>query len=70
MYKKFSQVGKDWLNFMSFDERFRKSDGSFYYLHTALSSETKFYHDNKLYSVDGFVQTEKENFILEYNGCR
>ena len=60
----------DWLNYMSYDDRFRKPDGSYYMMHSALTGEYKFHVNNTEFSVDGYVETSNNRYFFEYYGCR
>jgi len=55
---------------MSYNEKFKKDDGSFYPMQTALGGEYKIEHNGKSLEVDGCVQTNSDLFLLEFYGCR
>ena len=59
-----------WLNYMSYDEQFKRPDGTYFPLKCALTSEEKITVGGTVYTVDGVVQTEDEIFFLEFFGCR
>jgi len=65
-----SWEAQDWLNFMSYDERFLTDDGTYYRMETALTGEHGINHNGDVYYVDGFIKTKNQTFILEYYGCR
>ena len=60
----------DWLNYESYNDRFRKSDGSYYRMHSGITGEHTFYVGNKEISVDGYVETADKKYYFEYYGCR
>lgn len=60
----------DWLNFMSYDARFMKSDGSFYFMQSAITGEYTITTKFGKYAVDGMVNTGDVIYLLEYLGCR
>ena len=66
----YSQQALDYLNYMQFDERFRKNDSEFYPLQSIVNGEKRIVIGEKSYRVDGYVKTEKDLYCLEFNGCR
>ena len=65
-----SRESLDWLNYMSYDERFRKPDGSFYPMKTIISGEHTVTVEGYEYKIDGYVETAAKKYFLEYFGCR
>ena len=65
-----SKISLDWLNFMSFDERFKKPDGSFYPMICAITGEYEFRKEGRNFTIDGMVETDTEIFFLEFFGCK
>ena len=59
-----------WLNYMSFDYRFKKNDGGFYLMHCCITGERTITIGNHNYKVDGLVETPQKTFFLEFFGCR
>ena len=64
-----SYEAQDWLNYMQYDPRFIKPDGTYYTIMTALSGERRITHNGKAWSVDGFVETNNGVYLFEYYGC-
>lgn len=63
-----SHDAMDWINHMSYDKRFQKSDGTYYQMLSAITGEYKIPGTN--YSADGYVETDRKKYFLEYFGCR
>ena len=64
-----SYEAMDWLNYMSFDQRFQKPDGTYYTMFTALTEEHSVKHDSDNFKVDGYIRTETKTYFFEYRGC-
>ena len=60
----------DFLNWMQFDERFRKNENDFYPMRCIVNGEKEIDTDGKKYRVDGFVETPSQSYCIEFNGCR
>ena len=65
-----SSTAMDWINFMSYDERFKKDDGSYYLMKSAITGEHVEIFPDHAYAVDGYVETSTKKFYLEFYGCR
>ena len=59
-----------WLNFMSFDQRFRNPEGGQYLMHCCITGEKEICVKNRKYKVDGYVKTAEKTYFLEFFGCR
>jgi len=60
----------DWINFMSYDNKFMKPDGGFYEMISVVTGEHQLIHEGSVYSVDGVVRTPDKTYFLEFFGCR
>ena len=59
-----------WLNYMSYDPRFLRKDGTFYSMQSAITGEYQINHENHRYTIDGVVETERMIYYMEFLGCR
>lgn len=67
-----SFVSMEWLEYVSKRPEFVKSADpcTYYSMQTYLSGgEKKFIHNGKLYSLDGFIQTELASHAFSFKGC-
>ena len=65
-----SMEAMDWLNFISYDDRFKTPNGEFYPMVSAITGECSITINNSKYSIDGMVKTPDKIYFLEYFGCR
>ena len=71
-WSKMSYSGEEWLQYEA-----RKSDfvnatdpGKYYPMQTYLTGgEKRFFHDGKIFALDGFIQTPTHSFAFSYKGC-
>ena len=59
-----------WLNFMSYDERFRKNATEQYPMFCCITGEKEVKINGHHYKVDGYVETSDRIYFLEFFGCR
>lgn len=59
-----------WLNFMSFDERFRKNQNEQYQMKCSITGEKEVEIEGHRYKIDGVVETPEKTYFLEFFGCR
>ena len=59
----------DWLSYMAWDPRFKKSDQEQYLMQSAVTGEYELEYEGQTYRVDGAVQTPNKIYFLEFFGC-
>ena len=59
-----------WLNYMSYDKRFMKKDGSFYNMKSVVTGEVEICCNGHNYKIDGVVECDTATYYLEFMGCR
>ena len=59
-----------WLNFMSYDARFKNPDGGQFLMQCCITGEKLIKINNHEYKIDGYVETTNKIYFLEYFGCR
>ena len=64
-----SKESLNWLSYMSWDPRFKKSETEQYRMHSAVTGEYKIQFEGRYYKVDGMVQTPEKMYLLEFFGC-
>ena len=65
-----SMAALKWLNYMSYDARFRKNDREQYTMQCCLTGEKEVKVGKHRYTVDGYVETSSRIYFLEFFGCR
>ena len=68
--KDFSLSCLDWLNYMSDDPRFAKPNGKYYPIRCIVNGEKSVKTSQGTFKVDGYVKTDQQVYLLEFNGCR
>ena len=68
--KDYSKQSLDFLNWISFDDRFRKNDNEFYTMRCVINGEKKVQTPEGTFRVDGYVETSDTRYCLEFYGCR
>ena len=66
----FSHESLEWLSFIAYDDRLRKSDGSFAFLHCAVTGEKSITTPEGQWFVDGYCENNEIRYVWEYHGCR
>ena len=64
-----SKESLNWLSYMAWDPRFKKSDNEQYLMQSAVTGEYELEYEGKTYRVDGMVKTPNKTYFLEFFGC-
>ena len=68
--KDYSAQALDFINWISFDPKFRKSASQFYTMRSVINGEKKITTPEGVFRVDGYCETPEGQFCLEFYGCR
>ena len=61
-----SKESLNWLSYMAWDSRFKKSDHEQYLMQSAVTGEYELEYKGKTYRVDGMVRTPHKTYFLTY----
>ena len=67
--KDYSKQSLDFLNWISFDEMFRKNESEFYTMRCVINGEKRVQTPEGTFRVDGYVETSDTRYCLEFYGC-